>query len=245
MKKLALLLTFALILTVMSVNVFATATRVDTWHTVENKSDFSGTIWGAAGADAITFARLYKSGALMRECNIVAHEFTFTTNAHIAQWIYFNLNGLQWDWFVRKPGDYYGNCISFDLASNGDVAIGFSGFGDLVYQGPLGVKQTIDTYYWATGGPVGMLGTEPQLHLNPTQFFIRAEELNGSYTIPDSLELHNMIELKLWSRIIVEECNTASTYSGSGLVTITLANQKDWIEPSTGEFAQTLGGFVN
>lgn len=158
------------------------------------------------------------------DCNDTPRHVTITTTAHVAQWMSYKFSGTHWEWYVRKPGDYFADCIQFMLASNGDVGINFSGFGDLEYEEGLeySVNPYITTFYTAVAGK------DPN-ELPCPESWVPAGELNGDHVVPDSRELHDGYYYRLWNRIVVEPCNSASTYSNSGTITFTLLNQKDWI----------------
>jgi len=161
-------------------------------------------------------ARAYISGHAEGACNKKVWEAIISARANIAQWVDWEFENTRWDWYVRKPGDYYANSFKFKLSSNGDVAVTFADFDDLGYLGQDGVKETIDTYYFA--------GLQRDIE------WIRADELECTHTFEDSAELHAGLEFKLWNRIDVTPCNSASSYANAGKVTITLQNQKDFID---------------
>ncbi len=182
---------------------------------------FEPTVWNTEDGEVAEHARVFTAGGSQGACNKPVWTFEMTTTASVAQWINWHVSATTWEWYVRKPGDYYTDCISFNLQSNGDIAITFSGFADLYSE--ESIKQTIDTYYYAT------LTDD-----HPTEW-IRAEDLNyESILIPDSQELHEGDQAKLWNRIVVEECNSACEYGNTGTVIITLVNQKDWIDEQGG-----------
>jgi len=171
-----------------------------------------------------TTAEVFLNGGADYDCNKPYESVSIKTTAEVAQWISYSFSNTEWHWQVRKPGDYFADCIQFSLASNGDVRVTFAGFGDLEYEdGPEhSVNPYITTYYAAVPG------------IDPTEFpkiddWVPAGDLNGDYDVADSPELHDGFYFRLWNRIIVEPCNSASTYSNTGTITFTLLNQKDWI----------------
>lgn len=167
-------------------------------------------------------ARAYSSmGFSAGPSNPTVRTTQFTTEAQIAQWSKWEFTGTKWTWFVRKPGSYYVDCITAKIWSNSDVQITFSDFADLEYTGTDAVKDTIDTYYG--------VGTDP----GADDFigWIPAAQLNEvGPIIYDSYNLHYGQEFKLWNRIDVFPSNSASTYRNTGTITMTLLNQKPWLD---------------
>lgn len=148
-------------------------------------------------------------------------EVTIKTRAEVAQWSEVFLSGTKWNWYVRKPGDFFADTITAKVRSNGDLNVKFSGFGDLKYQGDYleGAEEYIKTYYQATA-----------VDETPDQDNWTSAAALNECTVPiDENPSHEDIEFKLWNRIKVVDCNSASTYLNSGTITIELANQKDFI----------------
>jgi len=167
-------------------------------------------------------------------CNRHVWEIPMTLEVQVAQWVHWNLTGTKWTWFVRKPGTYVANCITATLQSNSDLEITFSGFDHLKYATGTSVNDTIEVEY-AFG---------PQLPI-PENIWTPAPELNYvSLLVPDSQILHNGVTYKLWNRIHVERCNSASTYRDSGIIILTLKNQKPWIDDE-GDYVEDLEEYVN
>jgi len=182
-------------------------------------------------------ARAFYSAPTGGSCNKAVWAFDIEVEAQIAQWISWSIGGTKWTWFVRKPGEYFADCIEFSVKSNSDVGFTFSGFHDLEYT--LGATASVNPIIpvWYNFGSILTDVLPPN---NPNPWF-PAEELNSVKTyIEDSEMLHNGWVTKLWTRIKVVECNSASTYRATGKVTITLLNQKPWIIPETGEYVPDL-----
>lgn len=161
--------------------------------------------------------------------------FEFTVEAQIAQWVKWNINGTKWTWFVRKPGTYFADCISFSVQSNGDITIDFEDFASPTYATGTSVNPYIDVWY--TFG-------EKSEDVAFGTWYSPSELNNLTAIIPDSSDLHNGWTTKLWSKIKVVECNSASTYRDTGKITLTLANQKPWINEDDGEYLDNLEQFV-
>jgi len=175
-------------------------------------------------------ARAWSSNPVSGQCNKIYWEVPVTVHASVAQWIEYTLSGSRYDWRVRKPGTYAANSLTATLKSNSDVEIEFEGFENLRYQGSNqfpGVNQEIDTWY--AYGEAADPGT-----VN----FIPAEEMNGMDAfIQDSADLHAGFSWKLWNKIEVDQCNSACEYQDDATITLVLQNQKIWIDPETGYFA--------
>ncbi len=151
--------------------------------------------------------------------------------ASVAQWISWSLTWQGWQWYIKKPGCYAGDCIEFNIASNGDIQFDYVGFSNLTADVPNGQKEEIDTYYSfgadiATAESNGWI-TAADLALHGS--FLDESLLNGD---PEFFEpnLHFGIAYKLWTKVCVEVCNTACEYSANGSIVIELAQQKSWID---------------
>ncbi|KAF2960125.1 MULTISPECIES: hypothetical protein [unclassified Thermotoga] len=179
-------------------------------------------------------ARAFISEGMSGSCNRHVWEIPMTLEVQVAQWVKWSLTGTKWTWFVRKPGIYVANCITATLQSNSDLEIRFSGFDHLKYATGTSVDDTIEVDY-AFG---------PQLPI-PEDIWTPAPNLNDvTLLVPDSQILHNGATYKLWNRIHVERCNSASTYRDSGTIILTLKNQKPWIDEE-GNYVEDLEEYVN
>jgi len=220
MRKLLLVLAALLVVSVFAVQ--NGASQLTVWKDVEGQ-------WVALSmTDPFAEARAYKLGAATGSCNKKNWTVDIETEVQVAQWINWQLDGTKWLWYVRKPGTYITDCISFFIQSNGEIVISFSGFESPTYASTFThVKDTVDAWY---GYGLGNLPEE-------IQEMASAEELNElSVFIPDSADLHEGISRKLWNKIRVVNCNSACNYIGRGTVTITLQRIKPWINPETGGF---------
>lgn len=157
-------------------------------------------------------ARVFLYGEAEGECNKPQWDVTINTIAHVAQWVEFEFDNTTWEWYIRKPGDYFADCMKFYIRSNGDVVVTFNGFADLLHENG---SNTLETYYYATTG-------------NLPEAWVAAGELD-SYTLLTN-DVIGGIEYTLWNRIVVEESSIVCSYKNSGIITITLDNQKDWID---------------
>lgn len=168
-------------------------------------------------------------------CNKESWTFNFTNHASVAQWINWTISGNRKDWRILKPGTYASNCISFDVASNNDVLITFSGFGDLKYQADGGVNQYIKTEY-------GVWNEDMPFDPNNV-YWISADALNNlKLRLMDSAALHNSRNFKLFSKITVENCNSSSEYENVGQVTLSVRNLKNWVDAESGGFKDIQTG---
>ena len=241
MKKLALGLMVVALIVALSLSVMAGRPRItgellpdsavehEAW-----KLDDSGN-WIPMGVGGIEAnARAFSSNPVLDKCNKIYWEIPVTVHASVAQWIEFSINGTRYDWRVRKPGTYAANSLTAWLKSNSDVEVDFRGFRNLKYRGSKrfpGVEQEIETWY-AYGE-----GADPG---DDNLTWIPAVELNGcDAVIKDSAGLHTgSANWKLWNKIRVTECNSACEYNDNAMITLVLQNQKIWIDPETGNFAQ-------
>ena len=186
-------------------------------------------IWVAEAAlPADRNARLFRSGDdATGECNKPEWFIKVHIYAHIAQWIDFDLGWTQWDWFIRKPGCYAGNSIEANIASNGDVYVDDAGFANLMPVLPENADHNpVPVWYSFEVGGGGVAEAE-------TNGWVPANRLNDDDDLLLDLDpwlLHDGISWKLWNKICVEVCNSACDYSNHASITLTLDEQKPWID---------------
>lgn len=220
MRKIVLVLTA--LLTIFAFTVFAQS-QLEVWKWNEETQAWDHISDGPEDVQADAWA--FSLGGASGSCNKQVWSFNAEVEVQVAQWIKFHLTGTKWAWYVRKPGTYLTDCITANITSNGEVAVSFTGLASPTYQGPYTtVKDYIDLW-------VGFGSSNQNVQ------FVPASALgNFSFTIPDSNQLHYGYETKLWSKIFVAECNSASTYKTTGQVILTLQRIKPWIDPATGFF---------
>jgi len=214
MKKLAL----AIVMAALVVGLFATVASADATETVY--------AYEGNPANAV----VWRIGeGWIEDCNKTPREQQVVVRANVAQWAKWSVDFSGWEWFVKKPGDYYADCVAGHVQSNGQVTIQFVGFGDLAATEGTnvvnGASGTIETFFAALPG-----SGEPEL-----DDWVKATELT-SCTLPDSMQLHEGYAFKLWNRIIVLDCNSPGTYEDVASLILTLDNQVDWIDEETGNF---------
>jgi hypothetical protein len=154
------------------------------------------------------------------ECNITPRTESIEARAFVAQWARWEMDFSGWEWYVKKPGEYYGNCIKGELQSNGDIQLLFE-LADLEGGNP-DTNTIIETYYSYTTGT------------NSPLTWYRAGEFPEAF-VGDSTALHKGLTWKLWNKIKVVECNSPGMYANSGTITMVLANQAPWID-AEGDF---------
>lgn len=156
------------------------------------------------------------------ECNITPRTEKIEARAFVAQWAKWSMDHSGWEWYVKKPGEYYGNCIQGKLQSNGDIQLLFE-LADLTGGNPdTNTNNIIETYYSYTPGT------------NAPSVWYRAGEFTEAF-IGDGTALHSGLTWKLWNKIKVVECNSPGMYANSGTITMVLANQAPWID-GNGDF---------
>jgi len=147
------------------------------------------------------------------KCNQEVWDIDLTTNASVAQWIDISFTGETWNWYVRKPGEYYTMCNKITLASNEQVTVKFKEINNLKSL-TSDIAEEIETAY-----SIGDSG------------WINAANLNQKEKVyTDSLDLHDGIEITLGNKIKVVNCNSACEYTGSATIQFTLDKQKDWLD---------------
>lgn len=197
------------------------AVEVEHWELVNGGWVHHADDYGGA---VTALARCWKSGdTLYGSCNKENYSLTFTNHASMAQWCEVNVTENRYDWRILKPGTYAADCITIKLKSNNDVLLTYENFGDLQYQETgYGVKQTIDTYY----------AVAQSIPLPNSSLWKRASSLNGRKLMIDSDALHQGYNMKLYNKLVVENCNSSCEYENVGTVDIKLMNIKDWVDAS-------------
>lgn len=219
-----------LFLVVMFLPVVAfTQTEVETWYWDAAATPPAWVYQGTGNVQAL--ARLWALYPEFGYCN-KDWSIPVTIHASIAQWLDWTMSGTRWDWRVRKPGWYAGDCITATIKSNQNVLVDYHDFNDLQADSPKAVNPIIPIYYHA--GPLGAalpaLGSSDWVH---------APDMNNEAewdTLFDSLELHNGIQFKLWNMINVVNCNSACEYTDHASISLKLLCQKPWIDRTTGYF---------
>ncbi len=225
MRK-ALILIMA-VLAITALAVFATE-ELTVWKWTDN-----GWVSLGTGQPAVE-ARAFKSGATNGSCNKFNWTFNFETEIQVAQWVNWQIDGTKWTWYVRKPGTYITDCISFFIQSNGEIVISFTGLAS-----PTFVPGTTPPYFNSAVNPyidawyAYGIGNEP----TGIQEIAAAGQMNDVHVfIRDDAALHEGISRKLWNKIKVVECNSAGVYKNSGTITITLQRQMPWIDGASGNY---------
>lgn len=133
-------------------------------------------------------------------------------------WICYSLSATQWDWTVRKPGDYAAKCLVGTIRSNVDVVIHFEGFEDL--SSTNSPTQNLETYYSATilDLPIDQL----QWH--------RASDFNGhDLIIPQNPT--DPTYWSLWNKISVQNNISADEYEDDAFIDFLMQNNDTWTDP--------------
>ncbi|MEO0120931.1 MAG: hypothetical protein ABIK40_06700, partial [candidate division WOR-3 bacterium] len=158
-------------------------------------------------------------------CNKERWEIPFLDTISVAQWIRWSIEGTKNLWRVRKIGDFCGIGPIMCLKSNEDVVMSFEGF-----ENPTNGETEIEKWFYFTDTTV----YEPDVNWQ----WISASDLNN-YTI--RFDFPNGCQpqaIKIWERIIVEQCDRACEYvdPDGATIVLTLTVIKDWIDPETGEY---------
>jgi hypothetical protein len=203
-------------------------TEVETWYWDAGATPPAWVYQGTGNPQAL--ARLWALYPELGYCN-KDWEIPVIIHASIAQWLDWTMSGTRWDWRVRKPGWYAGDCITATIKSNQNVLVDYHDFNDL-HSDSISVNPDIPIYYHA--GPLG--AALPPLGSTD---WVRATDMNAPAewdTLYDSMELHGGIQFKLWNMINVVNCNSACEYTDHASISLKLLCQKPWIDRSTGYF---------
>lgn len=188
------------------------------------------TMWPISDPDAL--AKLFRLGSpIDSACNKKYWYIDFEIHASVAQWVHWTLTWQGWQWYVKKPGCYAGDCVEFWVASNGDIFLDYFGFDHLTADPPNMHDETIATYY-AFGPSIldaEAYGWVAAPDMATQGVFFDETTLNGD---PELFEdnLHYGIAYKMWSKVCVDVCNTACEYHDYGTIIVTLDQQKWWID---------------
>ena len=201
-------------------------TEVETWVWDTNTS-----AWVYQGAGNVnSLARLWALYPEAGNCN-KDWSIPVIIHASIAQWLDWTMSGTRWDWRVRKPGIYGGDCITATIKSNQNVLVDYHDFNDL-HSDSVSVNPDIPIWYH-----VSELGAAlPPVGSN---LWTRSTDMNNAAewdTIYDSAILHGGIQFKLWNMIQVVNCNSACEYTDHASISLQLLCQKPWIDKSLGIF---------
>jgi hypothetical protein len=202
----------------------------DVWYDQNDDGVFDQSDIYWTGSDPDALARVIRYGdPVDSTCNKESWHVDVHVSASVAQWVHWTLNKQGWEWYVMKPGRYAANCISFWIASNGDILIDYENFADLFSDNTH--EQYIPTFYsWGSS-----------VFEAEAKGWVRAEDLNDdddklceAALNTDPFDLHDGIDFKLWNKIEVVDCNTACEYLNEADIYICLEQQKDWVDPDGG-----------
>lgn len=186
---------------------------------------------GTNAQNAIVFRLGETQGS---ECNVSPRSMTVDVRAFVAQWAKFEMAYEGWEWYVKKPGTYYADCIEGKIKSNGGISISFSGFSNLVRED--NEQETNDTIKLWLGYAPGTTTDHNAITWVPAA---QMSQLNR-IILPDSMEMHGGYAWKLWNKIEVVDCNSPGLYEMStGTITFHLLNQAAWIDKLSGNFDPT------
>ena len=187
---------------------------------------WDGNNWVSQFENATARGRLWLDyNPVADSCNKERWEISFTDSISVAQWIRWSIEGQKTLWRIRKIGTFAGIGPILCLKSNEDVVMSFEGFED-----PTNGETEIEKWYGFTDTTA--------VHPDEVDVWISAEDLND-YTI--RFEFPNGCEpqaIKIWEKIVVEQCDRACEYVDPCGATIILTLQviKNWIDPRTGYF---------
>lgn len=174
-------------------------------------------------------------------CNKFDWTTDITTRATVAQWIKWSVVATEWDWQVRKPGVFASDGNQILVSSNDDVNIRFKNFTDLKSQTHVGSPDIDAAYGWDPGQFAGVGDTMPA-GFAPVSGWKEAPFADEGFQVLYS-EIVAAEEagkpgypVRFWNKIAITDFTRACNYLGTGQVVISVTDQKDFIDGSTGEF---------
>ena len=147
-------------------------------------------------------------------------EVTVRAPAVQEPWVRFHLSATQWEWNIRRPGEYATQSVAGTIIGNVDILISFSGFEDLSSSDPH--TQIVETYY---GASVGIQTVEQVDWARASDFNTRTLLIKQD---PDS---PIPVPWGLWNRVHVKRVNSATEYSDDAVITFAMQNTSPWIDP--------------
>jgi len=139
-------------------------------------------------------------------------------HAQEVQWVSFHFSSTQWEWYIRRPGEYAAECISAHITSNVDILINFSGFENLSSSDPS--TQNVETYY---GVSIGNQSVEEVEWVKASDFDTHPLLIKQSPTRPTYWSL--------WNKVWMRPYNSATEYSGDAVISFVMRNTSTWIDP--------------
>ncbi|MGE5623708.1 MAG: hypothetical protein ACM3UP_01635, partial [Methanocella sp.] len=125
-------------------------------------------------------------------------------------------NATQYDWKIRRPGDFAAEPIEFSVASNRQVAVTFRQFGDL--ESTSGEGRPIPTSY---GFGLTLVDAD-------RDGWIRACDLNARRLMTSEAQVGGTARWLLWPRLEVAVDTRATEYRNVGRVTFSMLD----VEPA-------------
>jgi hypothetical protein len=140
------------------------------------------------------------------------------SSAADSQWVSFHLSATQWEWKIRRPGEYAAQSIVGSITGNVDILINFSGFEDLTSSNSP--TQNVETYY---GVSIGIQSVEEVDWVRASDFNARSLLINQNPTTPTTWTL--------WNKVCLRPGNSAFEYSDDAVITFVMQNSNPWIDP--------------
>lgn len=124
-------------------------------------------------------------------------------------YLYLNLSGTQFDWYLRFPGQFHAETLVGVVNSNYTVQLAFSDFSDLVeIQG----NGTLPVYYALRNSNEELVWLSPE-ELNTTWLIFDPDAGSGSVSI--------------WQMIDYKDQNKPGIYKNEGVLYFTIVNIED------------------
>jgi hypothetical protein len=144
----------------------------------------------------------------------------FLSSEEEKQWASFHFSGTQWEWNVRRPGEYAAQSLTGTVSSNADIMIVFSGFEDLVCSNPN--SENVEALY---GAYVGTREVDQVA-------WVTAQDFNGrTLLIQRPPGPPAPVPWCLWNRINVKAGNSAEEYADEAVITFLLKVNTTWTDP--------------
>jgi hypothetical protein len=149
----------------------------------------------------------------------LAPEYTLPVTIVEPQVVNFHFSGTEWNWLVRKPGEYASNVLIASISSNGGVLVKYETSPLLCTDGS---GQLLETHY----------ASAPVTHGIELLNWMTPQELNNYQMLfddPPFVPVH----WAFWQKIVIDNSAKAAEFEGQVKIYIELLNNFLWLDSDT------------